>query len=226
MPAKSSAVTRLEEHPFFNRLEAVTRDRIAPLLQAREFARRQIVYFPNEACDYVYWVVRGRVRVVRMGPENREINVDIVTAGGMFGESALEEAWQAGEFAETVEPSVLFMMRSADFRKVCRAYPDMAVAVAAEILEKLQRAWSAMAETAFWSVKRRLAAALERFMDSGNQMVSMTHLDLARTVVAARETVTAHLRELEQDGILKLEHRRIWIQDPERLHRIAAGAQP
>lgn len=226
MPAKNSAVTRLEEHPFFNRLEAVTRDRIAPLLQAREFARRQIVYFPNEACDYVYWVVRGRVRVVRLGPENREINVDIVMAGGMFGESALEESWKMEEFAETVEPAVLLMMRAADFRKVCRTYPDIAVAVAAEMLEKLQRAWSAMAETAFWSVKRRLAAALARFMDPGNRMVSMTHLDLARTVVAARETVTAHLRELEQDGILKLEHRRIWIQDPDRLRRIAAGTQP
>jgi len=226
MPARIVDISRLGEHPFFARLEPATRERIGTLLVYREYTIRQIVYFPDEASDYVYWVTRGRVRVVRSGPGGREVNVALISPGEMFGESALEEAYRRGEFAETVEPSVLLLMRAEDLRKLCRLYPDLTLAVAGETARKLRRAWDSLAEITFWPVRRRLAVALERYMDPRQRVVRLTHLDLGRLIMAARETVTAHLLQFERMGMLELAHRRIRVRDPEQLHRLAEGEEP
>ena len=226
MPTRTVEAARLAEYPFFARLEPATRERVAPLLVSREYAKRQIVYFPDETCDYVYWVIRGRVRVVRSGPEGREVNVALVGPGELFGESALEESYRRGEYAETVEIATLMLMRVEEFRKLCRLFPDLAFAVASETGRKLRRAWDSLAEVSFWPVRRRLAAALERHMDPREQVVRLTHLDLGRLVMAARETVSAHLLRLEQAGILELSHRSVHVLDPERLHRLVTGEEP
>ena len=225
MPARIVDTSRLGEHPFFARLEPATRERIGTLLVYREYTSRQIVYFPDDTSGYVYWVTQGRVRIVRSGPAGREVNLALVSSGQMFGESALQHAYRRGEFAETVEPSVLLLMRAEDLRILCRLYPDLTLAVAGETMRKLRCAWDSLAEMAIWPVQRRLAAALERYMDPDQQVIRLTHLDLSRLILAARETVTVHLLQFERSGILELAHRKIRVRDPEHLHRLAAGEE-
>lgn len=226
MSAQIVDTTRLGEHPFFSRLEPVTRDRMGTLLMPREYTSRQMIYFPGETSDYVYWVTRGRIRVGRSGPEGREVNLALISPGEMFGESALEDPYRRGEFAETIEPSRLLLMRAEDLRILCRLYPDLTLAVADESARKLSRAWDRLAEMAFWPVRRRLAAALERYMDPDQWVVRLSHLDLGRLIMAARETVTSHLLQFERAGILELAHRKIRVRHPEQLHRLAAGEEP
>lgn len=227
MPKVKKVILPLDEEPFFRAMTPVVRARIEAYVYHREYDIRQVVYFPDDPCDYVYWVREGRIRVTRVSGDGRELTYRHLGSGDMLGEDCLADRPKRNDYAEALEPTTLCLMRTDDFRRVAREEAELAHAVALRLSQRVLELEQVLAETVFNTVRSRVASVLLRLSRrDGHRRLSnlnITHQEVANLVGATRETVTGVLHGLRGEGVLELANRRLKIIDAAALRQAAGG---
>lgn len=217
------ALSLLDE-PFFRDMSAAVVARLEGYVYHRDYETRQIIFFPEDPCDYVYWLREGRVRVSRMAPDNREFTFHHLIAGEMLGEDAIVERCRRENYAEAMEPTVLCLMRIDDFRRLIREEAELASKVAECLCRRVVATERVLAETVFHPVRSRVASGLlrmyQRERHSGGTL-RVTHQEVANMIGATRETTTIVLHGLREEGILAIANRRLTVLDPIALEHLA-----
>lgn len=218
-------VLSLADEPFFSGLEPSLLARMEGLVYHREYEARQIVFFPDDPCDFVYWVRKGRVRVTRVSDDGRELSFRHLLAGDMLGEECLVGRFRRENYAEALRQSILCIMRAEDFRRCVREEAEIGHRVAQCLCLRAIESEQVLVETVFHSVRRRVAAGLLRlYQREGAQQdgaVHVTHQELANLIGSTRETTTATLHGLSTDDLIELSNRRLKVKDPVALERLA-----
>lgn len=218
----------LQGDPFFQGLDPALVSRIEELVYEREYESRQIIFFPDDLCDQVFWVRRGRVRVTRVSGDGRELSFRHLCAGDLFGEECLVERPKREDYAEAMVPSALIIMRAGDFRRLTGEEAPFSLGVARALCRRALETEQVLAETVFLSVRSRVAAGLLRLYRKegrGNSLsLNVTHQEIANLVGSTRETTTATLHGLRAEGIVELANRRLTILDPAALDQVARSA--
>ena len=201
--------------------------RIESFVHHRQYDSRQIIFFPDDPCDFVYWVREGRVRVTRVSGDGRELSFRHLFPGDILGEECLAGRSRRDDYAEALAPSLLCLMRSEDYARLMGEEIELARAVAQSLSSRVMDVEQVLAETVFNTVRSRVAAALIRMQrrvgDADPSVLRITHQEMANLVGARRETTTATLHELQKAGIVKIANRRITIQNQAALEDAAHG---
>lgn len=217
----------LHQEPFFRGMSRPVVDRIVTYVYHRQYEPRQIIYFPDDPCDYVYWVREGRVKVTRVSADRRELTFRHLIAGDMLGEECLIERSKRYDYAEAVLPSILCLIRADDFRRVMREEAEVACAVAQRLCIRVTETEQVLADTVFRSVRSRVASGLLRLYrrecNAGRGTLRITHQEIASLVGSTRETTTAVLHGFREEGMLELANRRLTVLDAIALERAAYG---
>ena len=225
MKQKIRLALSLRDEPFFQGMSAESLARIESLVYHREYETRQIVFFPDDPCDYVYWVREGRLKITRVSGDGRELAFRHLLAGDILGEECLGGFARRSDYAEAMEPTVLCLMRADDFLRIAREDPEVASAVAERLAKRLKESEQVLAETVFNTVRSRIASGLLRLYrreyDQEGQELRVTHQEIANLVGSTRETTTAVLHSLREEGILEMSNRRLTVLDPVALEELA-----
>lgn len=217
-------VLPLREESFFRGMSEETIARVETYVHHREYEPHQIVFFPDDPCDYAYWVREGRVKVTRLSSEGREAAFRHVFPGDLFGEECLIGQPRRDKYAEAVVRTVLCIIRADDFCRVVRDEPEVTFEVTKRLCHRARTMEDVWFETVFKPVRNRVASGLLRLLQrTGGAVVRVTHQDIAGLIGATRETTTVVLHELERQGILETGNRRIAIHDRTALERIAGS---
>jgi len=211
--------------PFFQDLSEDALARVKDYVYHREYEPHQIVYFPDDPCDYAYWVRKGRVRVTRISPDGRQVTFRHLHPGDLFGEECLVESPRRDAYAEALDATVLCLMRAADFRRVAREEAEVCFLLAKLACRRAQQMENVWAESVFKTVRSRIAAGLLRLYrqaaEEGPAAVRITHQEIANLVGTTRETTTTVLHGFRQEGILELGNRRVRVLDTAALEHAA-----
>lgn len=228
MKTRMQTAPPLAEEPFFSSLNESLLSRVSNYVYHREYEPRQIIYFPDDRADGVYWVRTGRVKVTRMGGEGRDLTFRHLFPGDMLGEESLVSDGPRDSYAEAMSTSLLCIMRSDDFRRLVREEPEVSGLVARRLAERVMELESVLAETVFKTVRSRVASGLYRLYqkvpESENGMLWVTHQEIASLVGSTRETTTTVLHNLREEGILAIYNRRVQVLDPVALEHLARSA--
>lgn len=216
---------------FFRDFSEQTLARVADCVHHREYELRQIIYFPDDRCDYVYWVRSGRVRVSRMTENERQVTFRHIIPGEIFGEECLLEAPTRDSYAEAMEPTLLCLLRADDFRRLANAEAQLGSRVAQSLCRRAQAMENVYADTIFKSVMARVAACIGRLrrqqmaVEPNNSddpnVLRLTHQEIANLAGCARETISIHLKAMREERILELANRRIKVIDAAALENKA-----
>ena len=227
MGQRGRLVLSLEDEPFFRDMTPSVRQRIEAFVYHREYDRRQIVYFPDDPCDYVYWVREGRVKVTRVSDDSRELAFRHVLPGDMLGEECLGRQAKRLDYAEAMGPAILCLMRADDFQRLGREEVELAYRVAECLSQRVRMAEQTLANTVFKTVRSRAASGLlrlyqqEREYDESAAVIRVTHQELANLIGSTRETTTAMLHGLEREEVVRLGNRSMTVLDAAALEQIA-----
>lgn len=215
----------LKDAPFFRHLSPPVLAHLESFVHHRQYDSRQIVFFPDDPCDFVYWVREGRVRVTRVSGDSRELSFRHLFPGDMLGEECFAGRARRDDYAEALMPSLLCLMRSEDYVRILNEESELTHAVLRRLAERVTETEQALAETVFNTVRSRVAAGLvrlqRRIQNADPSVLHITHQEMANLVGARRETTTATLHELQAAGILKIANRRIMILDQAALENAA-----
>jgi CRP/FNR family transcriptional regulator len=231
MKKRTQLALPLEEHPFFRTLSPEFVQRISRFVHHRAYEPRQIIYFPEDVCDFAYWVREGQVKVTRhiksssLARAPRELTFRHLFPGDIFGEECMMERSHYGLYAEAVLPTILTLMRAADFRRIMREENELALVLLRRLIARANEVEQVLFETTSRSVRGRIAAGLARLHAKAacGEIVTLrvTHQEIASLVGSTRETTTAVLNSLEGEGFIKTANRRVTVLDPEALERVA-----
>jgi CRP/FNR family transcriptional regulator, cyclic AMP receptor protein len=215
----------LHDDPFFLGMSGEAVGRIEAFVYHREYEARQIVYFPDDECDFVYWVRSGRIKVTRVSGDGRELAFRHLIPGDMLGEECLVPRNRRYDYAEAMLPSLLCLMRVDDFRRAVREEAELCYRIAERLCRRIVDTEQVLSDTVFTPVRGRVAATLMRLYHleqaHGGATLRVTHQELANLTGSTRETTTAVLHGLQTDGLIELANRRITIHDPGALERLA-----
>jgi CRP-like cAMP-binding protein len=160
--------------------------------------------------SHVVFVVRGRLRAVRRAANGREVAVEALRAGDVLADAALASDGVMDSDWEAAEPTTLLLVPREAWVAQLRVSPEVAVAFAAHLLSRLQRAKDLAVALALSDVEARVVAALvglarqDGVDDPDGRLIRQrpTQQEIANQIGACRETVSRTVSDLVRRGLL------------------------
>ncbi len=206
--------------PLFSELNDQALASLERLAARRKYPKDTVVFFENEEGDSLFMILEGRIKVTILGDDGREIILTMLGAGDLFGEMALLDNEPRSATAIAVEESELLLLNRNDFQTAIIDNPAISTALVKVLSTRLRRANHQISTLALLDVYGRVARVImdmareegRRLKDGRIAFRRATHQEIANRIGTTRETVTRMLKDLERQGLVKIEGREIVLQ--------------
>jgi CRP/FNR family cyclic AMP-dependent transcriptional regulator len=206
--------------PLFSELSDDAIASLGRLASRRRYPRDTVVFFENEEGDCLFMILEGRIKVTILGDDGREIILTMLGPGDLFGEMALLDNEPRSATAIAVEESELLLLQRSDFQAVVGENPGISSALIKVLSARLRRANHQIQTLALLDVYGRVARVIldmareegRRLKDGRIAFRRATHQEIANRIGTTRETVTRMLKDLERQGLVRVEGREIILQ--------------
>lgn len=202
--------------PLFRSLAPTEVASFAQLLREKSYPKGSVILFEDDPGDSLFIVRAGRVKVVLVAADGREVILGILDIGEHFGELSLIDDEPRSAHVVAMEESTLLVLRREDFRRRVEQNPAVAWALLMEMSNRLRRADEKIGSLVLLDVPGRIARLLlDAVTESASDYIEkpLTHQTIAHVIGASRETVSRAMREFVGAGWITTERRRIRITD-------------
>lgn len=210
--------------PLFSGLSREEVEGLAEFTRERSYPRGSVILFENDPGDSLFVVHAGRVKVVLIGEDGREVILGVLGVGQHFGELSLIDEQPRSAHVIAMEDSGLIILRREDFRKKVETTPSIAWSLLLELSKRLRRADDKIGGLVLLDVPGRIARLLlDMAEESGTDLIekSLTHQTIAQMIGASRETVSRAMKEFQDAGWINVERRRISLANRAALEQRA-----
>ena len=188
----------------------------------------EVFYTPQQRDGKLFILKKGRVRIYMM-EGSREFTLEVVDAGTVFGEVAFTVHRLRDSYAEATEPSVLLAMERADVEHLIQQKPQVGIRIISLLSERLRYYETRMEDVTLKEVPGRVASLILFLVESEGVKrpgeigipTRYTHEHLGTMIGANREAVTRAFGHLQDEGVIQMRRRLIYVQDVEALERAA-----
>ncbi len=107
----------------FTSIAAVVRSELINLEGVTKFSpnrRFAIIYSEGSPADTLFFVESGLVKIYKRGEDNKEIILEIVSGGELFGDEALGKQQTRASSAEVLQEGVIYVIPAACFSAFVR----------------------------------------------------------------------------------------------------------
>jgi CRP-like cAMP-binding protein len=210
----------LRSVPLFSELSDADITSLSRLAARRRYPKDTVVFFENDEGDFFFTIVEGRIKVTILGDDGREIILSVLGQGDFFGEMALLDNEPRSATAIAVEDTELLSLHRTDFQNTFGQNPTISLALIRILTARLRRANQQISTLALLDVYGRVARViLEMAREEGRRLKDgriafrrATHQEIANRIGTTRETVTRMLKDLERQGLVRIEGREIVLQ--------------
>lgn len=209
-------------------MSAEALQRIAAECTTRRFSQGEQIHWRGQAPDGASWVFSGTVRLFRSSLNGREFTYARLRSAGVFGLLAAldDQPFSVDACAESAVK--LAFLPKAALRRLLRETEGLDTALMSILCLKLRHTMDALGEHACVRLEVRLAerllalAATSQHGTDGTCAVSLatSQDELSQLLGASRQSVNKHLQGWQAQGLIKIERRRLLIQDRDALSRI------
>ncbi|MEO7086425.1 MAG: Crp/Fnr family transcriptional regulator [Gemmatimonadaceae bacterium] len=210
--------------PLLSGLERSELLRFGELTREKFYPRGSVILFENDPGDSLFVVREGRVKVVLIGEDGREVILGVLSVGDHFGELALIDDRPRSAHVIAMEDSNLLVLRRDDFRRRVESSPTVAWSLLMELSRRLRRADDKIGGLVLLDVPGRIARLLLDLSEEARNPTiekALTHQTIAQMIGASRETVSRAMKEFQDAHWVTVERRRITLADRAALEQRA-----
>ena len=222
----SQKLQTLRKNICFEGLDESALDRVAQKMQLYLFERKEMFFLEEEKCAGLHILKKGSAKIYRLSPQGQEYIVKILTEGDTFNEVSVFGGGENPVNAAALEESRIWVIKVDILREPTLAHPIYAQKIMNNLSDNLRTLVQRVSGMAFYQVTHRLARLLNQLSEdslSGDNASRLTQDQLAARLGSVREVIARSLKELERGGAIRVENRRIYIEDKESLEKIAQG---
>jgi CRP-like cAMP-binding protein len=189
--------------------------------RTRTYRRGRTIYTSGDLGDRLYWVDTGRVNLVRLTEDGRELFIDSIGPGDSFGEVPALLGGQHLESAVAVGDTTVLEIPAAELTPLLEHSPQVAVSLCRRLAQRLQGAQRRFVSLMFRRLDLRLRHVLAELVDVAPEALErplrITHQTLADRIGASRQETSRALKRLEREGVIALGYGTIQVLCSERL---------
>jgi CRP/FNR family transcriptional regulator, cyclic AMP receptor protein len=212
----------LRNHKLFSVLNNRQIEELCVIIKYKKAHRNEIIYFSDEDVKRIYFLKKGRVKIVEPGENGQEVIKEILSQGDLFGEIALDHGKGTPEYAQAISSEVDICSFTLDhFERVLEKYPEIALKFTKLVGFRFKQLRNNYSNLVFKDVKARLRDYLKDWADREGEKQGLsvvmknylTHQDLASLVCSTRQTVNQILNEMVSDGEISYSRKEIRINN-------------
>jgi CRP-like cAMP-binding protein len=219
-----SKIWYLKNADLFSWMSPEEIEEMARTTQMVPCRKKEIFFFSEEPSLSVYLVKKGRIKLFRDTADGREIILDILGPGEIFGELALAGEKSRSHSAEALEDGLVCIIPRSIFEEMARRHPDFAFRIIKLIGIRFRAMESRIEDLAFQNVHDRLLFTLGNLAkkhgvpeENGAIRLPVTQSNLAFLIGATREAVADQLKELKQQGLVETSYRAVHLMKPKAM---------
>jgi len=186
--------------------------RIAAHAHSLRRARGEFIYMPGERAECVYVLRQGRVKLSVLSESGKEIAIDIIQPGEIFGEFALVDESPRSNMTQALDDVSLWVFDKRDFARLLSGQPKLAMSYIRLVGDRRRRMEKKLSDITSKDVSARVCELLHELAVGDSEsgppaldfLVPLTHQDVASLIGASRQTTTSVLNDLERRGVIEL----------------------
>jgi CRP/FNR family cyclic AMP-dependent transcriptional regulator len=187
------------------------------------------IYFPEQPSNNIYFLKEGHVKLSRLHEDGREIILDILGPGEIFGELPTLEKGARKEMAETLDDALVCSMSKQDFENMIMRNPLLNLQLTKWMGLRLRRFEEKMSDLAFKDATTRIISFLVRYAEDFGKMKGgvvhiasfLSHQEIAYLTATSRQTVTTVLNELKGKSLIDFTRKSLTILKFKELQTLA-----
>lgn len=198
------ALKFLDNIPLFSHLDAKSIEILARACKFQHAAKGEILFFQADDSEFAYVVRSGEISIVLSSPDGRDMVINKMRPGDIFGELGILTAQPRSTTAMAGADSEIFVIPAKAFLSVVDAEPSLARRILKITAERLQRSGEREGALAFLDAQARLARLLLELEkeEKGKGYVTISQDELAHRTGLIRQTVAKALGKWRRAGWL------------------------
>jgi len=178
----------------------------------REFKKNQTILGEEETSQFMYIIIRGKVKISRLGKEGKETILSMHGSGEFFGELSLIDGKTTPAGVIAVENSTVAIISKYHFHSLLFTQQKVLENLLQIFCSRLREAWQKIEMMNFNDASQRLKMLLnmlaetygDKTSDGTVLRVRLIHQDMADMTGLTRETVTRVLDKWKKTGEIKI----------------------
>jgi CRP/FNR family transcriptional regulator, cyclic AMP receptor protein len=214
--------------PLFEAMQPAEMDGILNFASERRVRRGQMIFQRGDSGSALMAVLHGRVRISSVSGDGKEVTLNVISPGEIFGEIALLDGQPRSADATAIEDTLLLVVERRHFLPFLRQNEDLFLRLLSVLCSRLRRTSMALEEIALFDLPVRLARVLLKLAEDygrpgpgGTRIdLKLSQRDLSNLVAATRESVNKQLRAWREHKVVDLEDGFIVLRRPAELNRL------
>jgi CRP/FNR family transcriptional regulator, cyclic AMP receptor protein len=218
----------LESHRLFGGLSAAEIDKMLGFARTDAYRARETIFLKGSPGRGLLAVLKGRVQIRAPGADGREVTLNIVDEGEVFGEIALLDGRERSADAIAMTDCSLLVIDRRDFVPFLKENAEIALRLMAVLCDRLRRTTEQVEDLLFLNLSSRLAKTLLRLAADGDRQTEgltlrhkLSQREIANLVGFSRESVNKQLAAWQKDRLVTVVEGTITIRDEDGLQEIA-----
>ena len=186
------------------------------------FKKGMNIHDGNE-CTGIILVRSGCLRVYMVSEDGKEITLYRLFSGDVciLTASCVLNSITFDVFVDAEENSECYIVGGSAFERVSENNPDIKIFALETAVSRFSDVMWVMQQILFMSMDKRLAIFLwDEAARTGSDTIALTHEQIAKYIVSAREVVSRILKYFSSEGIVEVSRKGIKILDKKRLKEL------
>ena len=217
----------LRNVPIFAELEEKDLLRVVKLGTSQKYKKGNIVVLEQESGAALFVIITGKVKVVRMDEDGREVILSMFGPGEFFGEMSLLDGLARSASVVATVKSELFMIHRRDFLELLNEFPTVTISLLAELAMRLRKADMQIKSLSLKDAEGRVANVMLILADDvgifrkGKVEIDDLPLqqDIANMAGTSRETVSRMIHLFIESGEVQIKGNKLIINDYEAFRK-------
>ena len=223
--------TILAEHFLLKTLPPSDLDRLAAFATSRAYQANQSVFLKGDPAAGMMAVVSGRVRIVTYSADGKEVVLNVINPGEVFGEIALIDGGERTADAVAMVATELVVLERRDFLPYLERNPELCIKLLVMMCQRVRATSEQIEDFSFLDLKARLAKRLVALADSHGEAgpvgitigMRLSQRELGAMMGTSREAVNKQLRAWQEEGLIALKRGSITVIERARLKELVDG---
>jgi len=212
-------IDTLKKSELFRTLSDDELGDISVLFEQKSFKHNETIFHEGDPSDRFYLVAEGNVKIVKHTVMGKDIILEIMPAGDIFGGVAVLDKKAYPASAQAMENARVIYINRVDLLKIMEEYPILKLEIVKYFSDKLRDAHEMLKNIATERVERRIASLLLKLSEKvgidadGFRKInfSLTRQEISEMVGTTVETCIRTMSKFQKQGMIMSSDSRIMI---------------
>jgi CRP/FNR family cyclic AMP-dependent transcriptional regulator len=197
---------------LFSGLEPGEMSQVVAAARPLRKERGEFIYMPGDRADCVYVLKSGRIKLSVLAESGKEITIDLIQPGEVFGEFALVDESARSNMVQALDDVSAWVFDKRDFVRLLSSLPKLALNYIRMVGDRRRRMEKKLSDITSKDVSARICELLHELSavapDAGfatrESPIPLMQHDIASLIGASRQTTTSVLNDLQRRDIIEL----------------------